>query len=83
MIFISGIISIIIQKNTLGKRKIRAIFLCPSYVNFFAGKRSFIYLFIYLFICLFIYFLGEGGVGDCSLVPQARATMCIIIIICI
>ena len=82
MIFISGIISIIIQKNTLGKRKIRAIFLCPSYVNFFAGKRSFIYLFTYLFVYLFI-FWGEGGVGDCCLVPQARATMCIIIIICI
>ena len=59
MMLISGIISLIIQKNTLGKNKIRAIFLCPNYVNFFAGKRSLFYLFIYLFI----YFLGRGRGG--------------------
>ena len=34
MIFISGIISIIIKKNTLCKYKIRAIFLCSNYVAF-------------------------------------------------
>ena len=34
MTFISGIISIIIRKNTLCTNKIRMIYFCPSCVNF-------------------------------------------------
>ena len=34
MIFISGIISAIIQKNTLSKNKIRATYFGPNCVNF-------------------------------------------------
>ena len=36
MIFISGIISIIIQENTLGKNKLRVIYFCRNCVSFFA-----------------------------------------------
>ena len=34
MTFICGIISIIVQKKTLCKNKIRAIYFCPNCVNF-------------------------------------------------
>ena len=34
MIFTSGIVSVIIQKNKLCKNKIRAIYFCPNCVKF-------------------------------------------------
>ena len=51
MIFIFGLISIIIQKNTLCTNKIRMIYFCP--------KKLF-----FLFIHLFSFFGGGGGRYD-------------------
>ena len=57
MIFISGIISIIIQKDTFSKNKIRRIYFCPNCVNFLRENIHF------CFFC-FCFFLGGGGQLD-------------------
>ena len=44
MIVISGVISIIIQKNTSCTNKIRVIYFCPNCVNFLPEN---VYLFIF------------------------------------
>ena len=60
MIFISGVISIIFQKNKLYTNKIRAIYFCPNCINFVPENIH------------FLFFLG----GAAALPPcQARAPM--------
>ena len=66
MIFISRVISIIIQKNTLCTSKIRVIYFCPNCVSVPSENVIFLFIFIYLFI----YLLG-GGEGDCPLLPPS------------
>ena len=64
MIFISGIISIIIQKDTLCTNKIRVIYLLPELSQFFIQKRSFFHS--------FFFFRGGGGREGRDLPPQSR-----------
>ena len=65
MILISGVISIIFQKNTLCTNKIRMIYFCTNFVNFLAEN---------VFLFLIFFFWGGGGGGDCPTVPPpARA----------
>ena len=58
MVFISGVIRIIIQKNTLCANKTRVIYFCPNCVNFLPWKRSF-------------FFFWGGGLGVGRLLPPA------------
>ena len=60
MILISGVISIIFQKNTLCTNKIRMIYFCTNFVNFLAEN-------VFLFL-IFFFWGGEVG-GDCPTVP--------------
>ena len=65
MIFISGIISIIFQKNKLCTNKIRVIYFCPNCVNFLPEKVHFL---------IFFFFFGGGRrLTPCPPPPPARA----------
>ena len=53
MIIISGVVSIVFQKNTLCTNKICVIYFCPNCVKFLLENVIF-------FIYLFIFFFGGG-----------------------
>ena len=74
MVFISGIISIIIQKNMLCTNKIRVIYFCPNCVNFLPKNLYFVYLFIYFFY--YYYFWWEEGRWRFPLPPPTPPTSC-------
>ena len=46
MIFISGVMSIIVQKNTLCANTVRVIYFCPNCVNFLPENLYFFYFFL-------------------------------------
>ena len=46
MIFTSGIVSVIIQKNKLCKNKIRAIYFCPNCVKFLPENVNVFFFFL-------------------------------------
>ena len=71
MIFISRVISIIIQKNTLCTSKIRVIYFCPNCVSVLSENVTFLFILIYLFIYLF--FGGRGA----ELPPPAPQLVCL------
>ena len=50
MIFISGVISIVIQKNTFCINENQVIYFCPNCVNFLSEKDHF-FLFLFFFDC--------------------------------
>ena len=58
MIFISGVMSIIIQKNMLCANKIRMIYFCPNFVNF--CHKTFFFLVLTGFLDWFLYDKGLG-----------------------
>ena len=72
MMFIPGVKSIIIQKNTLCASKIRVIYCCPNCVNFF--RESFLFLFLVAAHPSSFAYGSKYGIYGCILKIQKNRT---------